>query len=352
MEQHPIPQQISTYQFRLIGDMTLRQFSQLAGGVIVAIFFYSLPIISFIKWLLVLFFGFLGFALAFLPLEDRPLDRWIVSFFKSIYSPSQFVWKKQRKIPEFLKETPKKAVAEIPSPAPAETKTEMAEYLKTLPTTVAETEVEKGERLALERIEALFKATRLPAAIQPQPRLKVIEKEELMPQIKVKPRRLVVPPTVPVSLKTVFLPITGPKTKTSVKPLAKPKPTPPLRIKIKPAQKKKEPIAAKTSTDLPIPSAPTQANVIVGMVLDPEGKIIENAIVEIRDKDSIPVRALRTNRLGQFQIVTPLANGTYEIEIEKENLQFDIIKLNLTGQIIQPIEIRAKQAAGGQSPPG
>ena len=78
------------------------------------------------------------------------------------------------------------------------------------------------------------------------------------------------------------------------------------------------------------------------MVLDNQGKIVEKAIIEIRDAGGIPVRALRNNRLGQFQIVTPLPNGAYEIEIEKDPLEFDIIKLNLTGKIINPIEIRAK----------
>ena len=33
MEQHPIPQQISSYQFKLVGDMALAQFGKTAGGV-------------------------------------------------------------------------------------------------------------------------------------------------------------------------------------------------------------------------------------------------------------------------------------------------------------------------------
>ncbi|KKR52786.1 MAG: hypothetical protein UT88_C0021G0001, partial [Candidatus Woesebacteria bacterium GW2011_GWD2_40_19] len=37
MEQHPIPQNISSYQFRLVGDMTLKQFFQLAGGFLVGL---------------------------------------------------------------------------------------------------------------------------------------------------------------------------------------------------------------------------------------------------------------------------------------------------------------------------
>jgi hypothetical protein len=78
------------------------------------------------------------------------------------------------------------------------------------------------------------------------------------------------------------------------------------------------------------------------MVFDNQGKIVEGAILEIRNSQGIPVRALKTNRLGQFTIATPLENDTYEVETEKEGYQFDIIKIEAKGEIIPPIEIRAK----------
>ena len=34
METHPVPQNISSYEFRLVGDMTLKQFLYLAGGIL------------------------------------------------------------------------------------------------------------------------------------------------------------------------------------------------------------------------------------------------------------------------------------------------------------------------------
>mgnify|MGYP002364016903 FL=1 len=101
MEQHPIPQQISSYQFKLVGDMTLKQFFQLAGGVIVSLIFYSTPLHPLIKWPFILFSAGLGAALAFLPFEERPLERWIFAFFRSIYSPTLYFWKKTEKPPVF-----------------------------------------------------------------------------------------------------------------------------------------------------------------------------------------------------------------------------------------------------------
>ncbi|MCX6705429.1 MAG: PrgI family protein, partial [Candidatus Woesebacteria bacterium] len=94
MEQHPIPQNVSSYQFKLVGDMTLKQFFQLAGGFLVAFIFYSSPLIGIVKWPFVIVSAILGAAMAFVPLEERPLERWIFAFFRAIYSPTEFFWKK------------------------------------------------------------------------------------------------------------------------------------------------------------------------------------------------------------------------------------------------------------------
>ena len=46
----------------------------------------------------------MGAALAFLPFEERPLERWIFAFFRSIYSPTLYFWKKTEKPPVFFTE--------------------------------------------------------------------------------------------------------------------------------------------------------------------------------------------------------------------------------------------------------
>lgn len=94
MEQHPIPRNITGFQFHLVGDMTLKQFGYLAGGVILAYFVYKLPFPSLITIPLAGTAALLGAAFAFLPIQDRPLDRWLVAFIKSIYSPTQYLWRK------------------------------------------------------------------------------------------------------------------------------------------------------------------------------------------------------------------------------------------------------------------
>ncbi|MFC1646953.1 hypothetical protein ACFL1A_01585 [Patescibacteria group bacterium] len=96
MEQHPVPQNVTGFQFHLVGDMTLKQFGYLAGGAIVAYICYKLPLPVFFTLPLAAGSFLLGFGLAFVPLEERPMDVWILSFLKSVYSPTLYVWQKTK----------------------------------------------------------------------------------------------------------------------------------------------------------------------------------------------------------------------------------------------------------------
>ena len=95
MEQHPIPQQITSYEFKLVGEMTLKQFGKAAGGIIAALLINALPLVFFIKWPLIFLFAGGGLALAFVPFQDRPLEGWLKAFIKSIYAPTIYVYKKR-----------------------------------------------------------------------------------------------------------------------------------------------------------------------------------------------------------------------------------------------------------------
>jgi hypothetical protein len=79
------------------------------------------------------------------------------------------------------------------------------------------------------------------------------------------------------------------------------------------------------------------------MVLGPNDEMIEGAILEIKNNQGMSVRALKSNKLGQFRIATPLENGSYQIEVEKEGLNFDIIKIEARGEVIAPLCIKTKQ---------
>jgi hypothetical protein len=88
------------------------------------------------------------------------------------------------------------------------------------------------------------------------------------------------------------------------------------------------------------PSMPDSPSLITGITKDARGNALSNILVEVKDKDNNPVRAFKTNEFGRFASATPLANGNYTIEFEDPKAQnrFEKISINVTGQIIMPIE--------------
>jgi hypothetical protein len=100
--------------------------------------------------------------------------------------------------------------------------------------------------------------------------------------------------------------------------------------------------AAQFSVEAAPPNPPNVPNTVVGQILDNQGKIVEGAILEIRDAAGRPVRALKSNKLGHFIIVTPLMSGRYQIITEKDNYTFEPITFDAVGSIIPPIAIRGK----------
>jgi len=90
-----------------------------------------------------------------------------------------------------------------------------------------------------------------------------------------------------------------------------------------------------------VPILTDKPNAINGVVYDPKGELVEGAMIVIKNKANQPQRALRTNQLGQFVVVSPLPNGTYFIETQKAPFNFDIIEIELKGQVVEPIAIKA-----------
>jgi len=313
VQQHPVPQHISSYEFRLVGEMTLKQFGYLAGGALLGLLFYSLPLAGIIKWPLVLLFVFLGFAFAFMPIEERPLSTWLLAFAKAVFSPTLFTWQKKPKKLEIFEPIIRQ---QAPLKAPPPNTFQFNQYLSTIPQSPAKNPLDQKEEEFLKKIITLFPSAKI--GLQPKPTTPPI----------VFPRQKAVSPS----------PILSPK----IHP--KPPPKPPIEAFIYHQFRKprKPAIEAKTSKELPIPIPPPGPNIISGMVFNKNGEIVEGAVLEIRNMGRIPVRALKTNKLGQFIIATPLENGQYEMEIEKEGLNFDIIKFEAKGEIIPPFEIKAK----------
>ena len=311
MKQHPIPQQIASYQFHLVGEMSLKQFLELIAGLIIGFIIYSLNFPSLIKFLLIFLSVFLGFALAFLPIQDRPLDKWIISFFKAIYSPAQFIWRKKTYTQKTLQLKDQIIIKKDTSfliNNQTTNKKKLKQYLETLPEKNFHQELDKQELSHLQQISQLL-----------NPLGKQIEN---------------------IQINTT----TGLQNNQS-QPKIEPAPRlhPPLLVESTIPQKLSPSVAAQFSTTLPFPSMPETANLIVGMVLTNLNKIIPGALIEIINKKGETVRALKSNKLGQFFSASPLSKGEYHIKIEHPNFKFDTINIKLKNKIVSPLKIKAKK---------
>jgi hypothetical protein len=98
---------------------------------------------------------------------------------------------------------------------------------------------------------------------------------------------------------------------------------------------------ATFNASLPFPDKPTVPNKLVGMVLTSNQELIPEAIVEISSEEGHVVRAVKTNALGQFFITTPLKQGKYVVNVQKQNFTFEPMSIELKNSIVEPLEIRS-----------
>ena len=427
MEQHPIPRNITGFQFRLVGDMTVKQFGYLIGGCIIGFVMIKLPLPALMTWPIGIGSALLGVGLAFVPIQERPLDVWLLAFIKNVYAPTQFIWRKNNDAPAILLATiagPRTKVAAVdPTQLQQyqESRKKLDAYLSTLPKTARQT-IDLHEQARLSQTSSMisthytknsagstppspvasptttasvFKPLVKPAVpVVPSPSVQIPAAEKIVAHQPLPPIAAAVPPqTPPVAprLTTVVVPEPSPVIQAST---AASLPTPkaePLktnaeadRLKkleeqlsqlleeknslatqlsslkmqnqkddtVKPTQFMEAQIeeqvvkiiTPKVAKNAGFPSIPHVPNIISGIIKDGLGNLLPNILITIKDKDGTPLRALKTNKLGQFAASTPLPTGVYTIDCEdpQKRFNFAIIEMTLTGDLVTPLEILAR----------
>lgn len=348
--EHAVPQNVTSFEFHLVGDMTLKQFGYLAAGSIAAYIAFAtlfsvLPILSV---LLVGLFSITGVLLAFVPIADRPLDHWIVAFFKAIYSPTQGVWKPgaaasknlsskdpafksrlQAYLSSFISPQPAISVAQ-PAPVP----------LTRLPTESRIIQPQTNQPIGI-TVEPTASKVAVPQLSSWQANTQPVPKEQavpVQPTITSFPTSPATPPAIlgqPIKQSEPAITPSIPTTQAAnINGLTNP-------MRNNAAETTSTPVARQSlKTQLLLTSFP---NVINGIVTDTAGNYLEGVIISIHDKNGLPVRALKTNKLGQFTGATPLPDGNYTVTFDKESLYFDTLQVTLTGGIMPPLTLSAKK---------
>ena len=386
MENHPIPQNITGFEFKLIGNMTLKQFAYLASGSILAWILYILPIFALIKFPLIFVFAGLGAAFAFLPIEGRPMDLMVRNFIKAAFSPTQYVYQKaggellskdEQKLKDFNKK--RLSISQMSDK-------QLSDFLKNLPKGV--NKLDKKEMVFFQSLNSYSQG---PAA-QPAPGY-VAEHAYTTPAVAtpqpLQPQKINVDTKMPSEdlKKTAELltrELQEAKAKEAAAPAVNTKDYLDAHSKVLELQKNlndlmfqkqqlesrlielqkqvqtdktqvfspsvaKQPEQTQFVRSIPnnmassvgLPSTPEFPNIVTGIVKDPRGNPLANILVEVKDTQGNAVRAFKTNALGHFASATPLVNGSYTIAFEdpKNQNRFDTVGFVAKGEIIFPVEV-------------
>ena len=452
MDQHPIPQDVTGFQFKLVGNMTVKQFGYVAAGVIASVILWYAPPqqnaplwVYLIKMILIPLCGLGGVIIAFVPIEGRPIDVMSGSFAKALFSPNQYVYRKAGRKFTFSEITTSAAdaataAAQAKEPQQkftlvshqqrlANTKEEQLQQLLHSASSRPKSKLDEKEMAFFKTISAAMPGPATPAAAhpapvahpQPQPQaqnhtspatpLGSQSANQTEPRPKADQPLADTPEDLAKQESTLTKQLADAKKEeagggeegeghsaqevsaahekvvtlenqikkiheqkealeheitklhqqlSTQKQVQNPAPQPP------PAQ---QPATPAAPTPAVAPATPPPAshvrsipeaqgknvgllhvsdtpNVVVGIVKDARGNVLSNILVEIKGADGNPVRAFKTNVLGQFASATPLANGTYTIELEdpKKQHSFDVIQISPNGQIMLPIEIISHDA--------
>lgn len=298
MDNHPIPQDVTGFQFKLIGNLTVKQFAYLATGIVFAWVLLQLPISLLIKFPFCAFSAILGIGLAYFPVSGRPMDLMIGNYIKALFRPTQFLYEKIGGQIYFPNKAPLAIVRSVKqykndfSPFP---KDKLKAYIESL-------DAKPKNRVDEKENNFLMSVSSLAAGNDPyQPGIAPnLNTQQINPQ-----------------------------------PIATTQPIPPTAPLAKPVK----PMLRDFNKTIGMPSVPDSPNLITGITRDARGNALPNILVEVRDKDGNPVRAFKTNELGRFASATPLINGIYAVEFEDPKAQnrFEKMTINVAGQIILPI---------------
>lgn len=349
MEPHPIPQDVTSFQFHLVGDMTLKQFMYLAigSGIAYLLFVFLAHSYPLVAWPIIILSVLSGVAFAFLPIGFRPLDHWLAAFLKAIYSPTKRVWKKDKKT---FKEDPlfnSRLVTYLSSLQPVSEQLRKTQNISIPVNQNVRTADNLTNRPAdLPTTDELGKTVDLARQAQ-NLQLRIIQNERILNQIQSEANQsTVVPVDWSQQVNKIMIDLQNLITQASQ-----------VRQQLDAITKSEQPLtqpidseALKEKVKIVIPTKPKQTqvalttfpNVISGVIKDNSGDYLEGAIAVIYDKEGLPVRALKTNKLGQFSGSTPLPNGTYKLMIEKDNYNFDVLQIELTGELLPSLMIASR----------
>lgn len=376
MEMHAVPQNIMQVEFQLFGNLTIREFSIIAAGGILAFVTYSMGFPAVIQWPLVIMFAGGGILIAKYKINDRNLEGYLFSFFNAMMAPQKMVWKKSEKKMELLTDREQKITSisstrYIKYSAPIidgnlvfdnsdGTEDESAIELKKLfdeiyknnkigsflqePNIEQTKQKESNSRHASigKEIEEPLAKTASEILSKKNPTYQNYDNSDTDYHYSDKIKNLGV--TADTILSDDDIALEEKLKKQEEYLLNKYKKEHPQEKKMEDTRKKvsHQDVFKSGSSKIPVKknNTVTKSNIISGFVKTKDEKLLEGAVIVIKNSENgKTVRSMITNALGHFSHTSSLNNGKYTINIYKDGYNFEPISIELKGEIIQPINI-------------
>lgn len=103
MDNHAVPRQITTFEFKLLGFFTIKQGIYLAITTAATVIMYFLIPVPFLNFIMAGIVAAFGATFTLLKYNDRTMDVWIKNLVASLLHPSQYMFHKNNDAPDFLK---------------------------------------------------------------------------------------------------------------------------------------------------------------------------------------------------------------------------------------------------------
>ncbi len=349
MDGHPIPRQITTFEFKLIGFMTLRQFLYLVVTIPTAYIVFQLFPIPLVNLLLAVVIATAGVVTAFMPIKDKTLDVWLKLVWKRLQQPTQYYYHKKNDPLYFLRDLyfladPHHMLAHV------ESKEKLSQYLAmTKQKPKANYQKKQVTNLLHTSSEVLQKATDpvlpiatapvmpVPQSLPPNPVPPVVAHADAMARVATSPQPIPVhaqdkPPVLQV-VEPVDEPVMEPQT--VIPPVAPTqravlRPTPPVM----PAPVMPQPVVV-----------PSTAPFFAGVVRTAKKIPLPGVLIYVKDGQGNALRILKTNPHGVFATYQPLPAGSYTFEIKDPNgtYFFDTMNKTIADQNLDPLEFMSKE---------
>lgn len=322
MEQHPIPRQITTFQFKLIGFITLNQFLYLlVFGAISYIVFKVFPI-PIINILLAAIVAGVGIVFAFIPFNDRPLDLLIKNFLRHLFTPTQYLYQKENPPVYFLEDLyfeadPHKMMAHVQSASM------LSNYINQTPR-------EKEPGLSTKSRQAVNQVLQqstssLTGAIQNQGQQQVGDDKDPIKEAVVSG----------VSQEGVIQ-----------SDDSKEQDQQHTQQVVQVVEDTKEP-SQQPSVNNEVNSTGQMAKkpFFGGVIKSNKQVPLPNILVYMKDDHDKPLRLMKTNPHGVFATFNPLPKGEYLIEPKdpKGSFFFDTMKVNLQSDALGSVELHSRE---------